>query len=126
MRGATPVGTSRSARATVVGAALALPPPRIMEARDGVLNPINAAGTLTGLVPHYQGMLSTDKVSVIWAGHGTPEGGSHTTTPVEAGTVGEKPIDLPDELVAYWLGKTVAAIYTERKNTQLNYRHIYA
>ncbi|WLH13807.1 hypothetical protein PSH58_05490 [Pseudomonas hefeiensis] len=112
LRGTTPVGSSRTAIATVVGAALALPPPRIMEARDGVLNPINAAGTLTALVPHYQGMLSTDKVSVIWAGHGTPEGGSHTTTPVEVGTVGEKPIDLPTELVAYCLGKPVTVIYT--------------
>src|SRR3546814_19900998 len=90
MRGATPVGSSRTAIATVVGAALALPPPRIMEARDGVLNPINAAGTLTALVPHYQGMLSTDKVSVIWAGHGTPEGGSHTTPPEEGGRSGER------------------------------------
>src|SRR3546814_11911059 len=97
-----------------------------MEARDGVLNPINAAGTLTGLVPHYQGMLSTEKVSVIWAGHGTPEGGSHNTTPVEAGTVGEQLIDLPPQLVAKSLrkpGKVLSKLTRDVTWTPSNRKH---
>ncbi|MGQ3321395.1 hypothetical protein ACT4MW_18820 [Pseudomonas brassicacearum subsp. neoaurantiaca] len=112
LRGTTPIGSSKTAIATVIGTALGLPPPEIEEATGSVLDPIKAASTLTALVPHYQGMLSTDKVSVTWAGHGTPEGGSHTTTPQEVGTVGEKPIDLPPEVVAYSLGKSVTVIYT--------------
>jgi len=53
---------------------LTLRPPRVKEAPDGKLDPIAAKDRLTVVVPHYTGMLATDKLSVTWAG--TVGGGS--------------------------------------------------
>lgn len=112
-RSTSPVGTSTIATATVIGAVLQLPPPSIQQASGGTLNPVDAANSLTAVIPHYTGMLGSDKVSVTWTGApGTPAAGSHTTAPVDVGTVGEKPIDLPSEVVAYSLGKPVTVTYT--------------
>ncbi len=112
-RSTSPVGTSKIATATVIGAVIELSPPSIQEASGGTLNPVDAANSLTAVIPHYTGMLGSDKVSVTWTGSpGTPAAGSHTTAPVDVGTVGPKPIALPTSLVAYALGQSVTVTYT--------------
>ncbi|NWB47546.1 hypothetical protein [Pseudomonas gingeri] len=90
-----------------------LPALTIEEAPGDRLDPMAAVATLTALVPHYNGMLSTDEISVTWTGaDGSPAEGSHTTSPVEVGTIGEKTIPLPVSLIAYSLGQSVTVSYT--------------
>src|SRR5450830_1875704 len=94
----------------LIGSALDLKPPSVKEASANSLNPIAAKDTLTVVVPHYTGMLATDKISVTWSGTAGP--GSHTSTPVDVGIVGEKPIAIPNSVVAFNLGKPVTVTYT--------------
>lgn len=90
-----------------------LPALSIAEAPGPELDPLAAVETLTAVVPHYDGMRGTDKIRVTWTGAaGSPEEGSHTTEPVEVGTVGEKSIPLPVALIAYSLGRSVTVSYT--------------
>ncbi|AKJ98457.1 hypothetical protein VM99_10460 [Pseudomonas chlororaphis] len=90
-----------------------LPPLTVEEAAGEQLDPLLALTTLTALVPHYEGMRSTDGVSVIWTGAaGSPEEGSHTTPVVEVGPVEEKEIPLPVSLIAFSLGQSVTVSYT--------------
>ncbi|WP_185753125.1 RCC1 domain-containing protein [Pseudomonas fluorescens] len=84
------------------------------EAVGNNLNPINAKDRLTAVVPHYTGMLATDQLSVTWAG--TAGDGSHTSTPVEVGSVGIKDIPIPNSVVAFNLGKPVTVSYTVTRN----------
>jgi hypothetical protein len=92
--------------------------PSIKEAAgSNSLNPFAAKDTLTVVVPHYTGMASTDQISVTWTGAaGTPDGGSHTSTAVEVGTVGEKEIPITNTVVAFNLGKAVTVFYTVIRN----------
>ncbi|WP_248747787.1 hypothetical protein [Pseudomonas sp. MWU12-2037] len=90
-----------------------LPALTIDEASGGQLEPLAAVDTLTALVPQYDGMLASDRISVTWTGAaGSPAEGSVTTSPVEVGTVGEKTIPLPVSLIAYSLGQSVTVSYT--------------
>ncbi|KIH82329.1 hypothetical protein [Pseudomonas batumici] len=90
-----------------------LPALTIDEAPDDRLDPMAAVATLTAVVPHYNGMLSTDEISVTWTGAaGSPAEGSHTTSPIEVGTIGEKTIPLPVSVIAFSLGKPVTVSYT--------------
>ncbi|VVP50053.1 hypothetical protein [Pseudomonas fluorescens] len=100
-----------------VGVALELEAPDIKEAIGDSLNPIAAKDTLTAIIPQYPGMLATDMISVTWTGAaGTPAGGSHTTPPVQVGTVGAKSIELDNKVVAYNLGKAVTVHYNVIRN----------
>ncbi|RON42452.1 hypothetical protein [Pseudomonas brassicacearum] len=98
----------------VGSAQLELKPPSVKEATGNSLNPIAAKDTLTVVVPHYTGMLGTDKLSVTWAG--TAGAGSHTSAPVEVGTVGIKEITIPNTVVAFNLGRPVVVTYTVTRN----------
>ncbi|MDO7899740.1 hypothetical protein [Pseudomonas citrulli] len=85
----------------------------IGEAVGDQLDPLAAVDTLTALVPHYDGMAASDKISVTWTGAaGSPAEGTHATPPVEVGTVGEKRIPLPVSVIAYSLGQPVTVSYT--------------
>ncbi|SCW87282.1 MULTISPECIES: hypothetical protein [unclassified Pseudomonas] len=98
---------------TLNGGVNDLPALSIAEAPGTELDPLAALETLTAVVPHYDGMRGTDKIRVTWTGAaGSPEEGSHTTEPVEVGTVGEKSIPLPVVLIAYSLGRSVTVSYT--------------
>ncbi|QKV65671.1 hypothetical protein HUW52_23165 [Pseudomonas sp. 43A] len=102
---------------TVKALATPLQPSLKEAAGSNSLNPFAAKDTLTVVVPHYTGMASTDQISVTWTGAtGTPDGGSHTSTAVEVGTVGEKEIPIPNTVVAFNLGKTVTVFYTVIRN----------
>jgi len=101
-------------RVLQVGAALNLPAPSVKEAVGTSLNPIAAKDRLTIVVPHYTGMLGTDKLSVTWAG--TAGEGSHTSAPVEVGSVGIKEVPIPNSVVAFNLGKPVTVSYTVIRN----------
>jgi len=106
-------GTSFSNALTFsVGLALDLKPPHIQEApNDTSLDPMAAKDRLTAVVD-YVGMLRGDKISVTWTGAvGTPAGGSHTTAPVDVGTVGPKEIPLPNSVVPFNQGKSVTVSY---------------
>ncbi|MCI0994020.1 hypothetical protein [Pseudomonas corrugata] len=90
-----------------------LPPLTVEEAAGEQLDPLQALTTLTALVPHYEGMRSTDEINVTWTGAaGSPEEGSHTTPAVEVGPVEEKEIPLPVSLIAFSLGQSVTVSYT--------------
>ncbi|MFL7962338.1 hypothetical protein ACEI36_08810 [Pseudomonas kielensis] len=98
---------------TLNGGINQLPALSIAEAPDAQLDPLAALDTLTALVPHYDGMRGTDKIRVTWTGAASsPEEGSHTTEPVEVGTVGERSIPLPVSLIVYSLGRSVTVSYT--------------
>ncbi|UZE16606.1 hypothetical protein LOY70_22350 [Pseudomonas sp. B21-054] len=98
---------------TLNGSVSELPALTIDEAPDAQLDPLAALETLTAVVPQYDGMHGTDKIRVTWtAATGSPAEGSHTTSPIEVGTIGRKPIALPVSLVAYSLGKSVTVRYT--------------
>jgi hypothetical protein len=102
---------------TVKAFATPLQPSLKEAAGSNSLNPFAAKDTLTVVVPHYTGMASTDQISVTWTGAaGTPAGGSHTSTAVEVGTVGEKEIPIPNTVVAFNLGKAVTVFYTVIRN----------
>ncbi|WP_339478018.1 hypothetical protein [Pseudomonas sp. RL_5y_Pfl2_73] len=98
---------------TWTGTTNRLPALTIAEADGTQLDPLAAVANLTAVVPHYDDMRSTDQISVTWTGAtGSPEEGSHSTVPVEVGTVGQKTIELPVGLIAYALGKPVTVTYT--------------
>ncbi|MFL6965077.1 hypothetical protein ACJ6X8_02420 [Pseudomonas alvandae] len=98
---------------TWTGTTNRLPALTIAEADGNQLDPLAAVANLTAVVPHYDDMRSTDQISVTWTGAtGSPEEGSHSTVPVEVGTVGQKTIELPVGLIAYALGKPVTVTYT--------------
>jgi hypothetical protein len=102
---------------TVKALATPLQPSLKEAAGSNSLNPFAAKDTLTVVVPHYTGMAGTDQISVTWTGAaGTPAGGSHTSTAVEVGTVGEKEIPIPNTVVAFNLGKAVTVFYTVIRN----------
>ena len=102
---------------TIKAFATPLQPSLKEAAGSNSLNPFAAKDTLTVVVPHYTGMASTDQISVTWTGAaGTPAGGSHTSTAVEVGTVGEKEIPIPNTVVAFNLGKAVTVFYTVIRN----------
>ncbi|MNJ33283.1 hypothetical protein D3C77_279670 [compost metagenome] len=88
--------------------------PTVKEAPNNTnLDPTAAKDTLTIVVPHFTGMLNTDRISAIWTGAaGTPAEGSHTSTPVLVGTVGIKEIVIPNTVVAFNLGKPVTVRYS--------------
>uniref|UniRef100_A0A923JJ02 Uncharacterized protein n=1 Tax=Pseudomonas zanjanensis TaxID=2745496 RepID=A0A923JJ02_9PSED len=98
---------------TWTGTTNRLPALTIAEADGNQLDPLAAVATLTAVVPQYDDMRGTDKISVTWTGEtGSPQEGSHSTTPVEVGAVGAKSIELPVGLIAYALGKPVTVTYT--------------
>ncbi|MHC8393508.1 hypothetical protein ACYZT8_07555 [Pseudomonas sp. LB3P93] len=95
----------------VVGAALELKPPSVVEADDKILNPINAKETLTIRVPANADLLPDHRISVHWAGaEGTPPEGSFTSpaTLVSAGL----DIRIPKSVVVFNLGKSVTVTYS--------------
>ena len=98
---------------TWMGTTNRLPALTIAEADGSQLDPLAAVANLTAVVPQYDDMRGTDKISVTWTGAAdSPEEGSHSTTPVEVGTVGPKPIELPVALIPYALDKSVTVTYT--------------
>ncbi|MEN2393299.1 hypothetical protein [Pseudomonas halotolerans] len=115
LRNTVLVGTSKTARATVIGeGGLDLPPPWIKETLGNSLDPVDAKDTLT-VVVRYDDMLPTDLLSVTWAG--TPGAGSYTSDAEEVGTVGDREVPIPVAVLAFNLGKTVTVTYTvTRKN----------
>lgn len=116
LRNTVLVGTSKIARATVIGeGGLSLPPPRVKEALGNSLDPVDAKDTLT-VVVRYDDMLPTDLLSVTWAG--TAGAGSHTTRAEEVGTVGDKEVPIPVAVLAFNLGKTVTVTYTVTRNNR--------
>ncbi|VVQ04962.1 hypothetical protein [Pseudomonas fluorescens] len=100
---------SNSWRINVVTQAVSL---TIAEAPDNAnLDPLRAITTLTALVDLE--LQPTDRVSVtVKAADGTPPAGSHTTTPVEAGTTRPIRISLPVPLVAFSIGKIMEVTFT--------------
>ncbi|ROO34949.1 hypothetical protein BIV08_25050 [Pseudomonas sp. AF76] len=114
-RGTTLVGTSKTAHASVIGAAQNLLPPSVKEANGTILNPVQAKDSLHVVVPANAALLPDDKLKVTWTGApGTPAGGSHTSGewPVRDGW--EVPI--PNSVVAFNLGKSVTVTYTVIQN----------
>ncbi|SFX02857.1 YncE family protein [Pseudomonas sp. NFACC43] len=114
-RGTTLVGTSKTAHATVIGAAQNLLPPSVKEANGPILNPVQAKDALHIVVPANAALLPDDKLKVTWTGAaGTPAGGSHTSGewPIRDGW--EVPI--PNSVVAFNLGKSVTVTYTVIQN----------
>lgn len=111
LRNTALVGSSKIARATVIGeGGLDLRPPSVKEANGNSLDPVAAKDTLTVVVKQYDGMSGTDLLSATWTG--TPGPGSHTTLAKEVGTVGDKEIPVPVEVLAFNLGKPVTVTYT--------------
>jgi len=106
------VGTSKIARAIVIGqgGGLVLPPPSVKEANGNSLDPVDAKDALTVVVKQYDHMLGTDQLSVTWAG--TAGAGSHTTDPEEVGVIGDKEVPIPPAVLAFNLGRTVTVTYT--------------
>ncbi|WP_064120130.1 Ig-like domain repeat protein [Pseudomonas fluorescens] len=87
-------------------------PLTIVEAPDNInLDPLKAITTLTALLD--LDLQPTDMVSVtVKAADGTPPAGSHTTTPVPAGTTRPIRISLPVSLVAFSIGKIMEVAFT--------------
>ncbi|MEL4166036.1 hypothetical protein [Pseudomonas sp. ZS001] len=114
-RGTTLIGSSKTAHASVIGAAQNLLPPSVKEANGAILNPVQAKDALHIVVPANAALLPDDKLKVTWTGApGTPVGGSHTSGewPVRDGW--EVPI--PNSVVAFNLGKAVTVTYTVIQN----------
>lgn len=84
----------------------------IFEATDSVnLDPLNATAALTAVLDYDQ--QPTDMVSVtVKAADGTPAAGSHTSTPIAAGTTRPLKINLPVSLVAFCIGKIMEVTFT--------------
>ncbi|MFJ7285349.1 hypothetical protein [Pseudomonas sp. NPDC099000] len=84
----------------------------IKEALDNVnLDPLAATQSLTAVL-NYE-MEPNDSLTVQWtAAPGTPAAGSHTTTPVLAGTARPREIALPVSLVAFSVGKKAEVTFT--------------
>ncbi|MCQ6258833.1 hypothetical protein [Pseudomonas sp. Q11] len=111
LRNTVLVGSSKIARATVIGeGGLDLPPPSVKEANGNILDPVDAKDKLTVVVEQYDGMSGSDLLSVTWTG--TPGAGSHTTPAEEVGIVGDKEVPMPVEVLAFNLGKQVTVTYT--------------
>ena len=105
----TVIGKSRTAIAEVIGkAAPYLPPPSIKQASGASLDPFAAKDALTAVVHPYDNMIGT-QLLVQWTG--TPDGGSHTTVPVNVTTQGSQEIALPNSVVAFNLGESVTVTY---------------
>ncbi|UVL36762.1 hypothetical protein LOY43_10190 [Pseudomonas sp. B21-041] len=92
-------------------------PVRIAEAPDNLnLDPLSAVTTLTALVD--LDVQPSDMVSVaVKAADGTPPAGSHTTTPVAAGTTRPIRISLPVSLVPFSIGKIMEVTVTWTRGT---------
>jgi hypothetical protein len=84
----------------------------IQESADSVnLDPLNATASLTAVLDYDQ--QPTDMVSVtVKAADGTPAVGSHTSTPIAAGTTRPLKINLPVSLVAFSIGKIMEVTFT--------------
>ena len=84
----------------------------IEEAPDNAnLDPLQATTSLTAVLDY--DMQPTDLVSVtVTAAAGTPPAGSHTTTPVAAGTTRPRKITLPVPLVAFSIEKDMEVTFT--------------
>ncbi|CDF92950.1 MULTISPECIES: hypothetical protein [unclassified Pseudomonas] len=115
LRNTALVGTSKTARATVIGeGGLDLRPPSVKEANGNSLDPVDAKDALTVVVRQYDGMLGSDGLSVTWAG--TAGAGSYTTPTEDVGVVGDKEVPIPVEVLAFNLGKQVTVTYTVVRN----------
>lgn len=92
-------------------------PLMIVEAPDGInLNPLDATTTLTAELNYDH--QPTDMVSVtVTAAVGTLPAGSHTTTPVAAGTTRPVRIRLPVLLVPFSIGKSMEVTSTYTRGT---------
>ncbi|MBK5511440.1 hypothetical protein [Pseudomonas sp. TH15] len=92
-------------------------PLMIVEAPDGInLNPLDATTTLTAELNYDH--QPTDMVSVtVTAAVGTLPAGSHTTTPVTAGTTRPVRIRLPVLLVPFSIGKSMEVTSTYTRGT---------
>lgn len=92
-------------------------PVKIAEAPDNLnLDPLSAVTTLTALVD--LDVQPSDMVSVtVKAADGTPPAGSHTTTPVAAGTTRPIRINLPVSLVPFSIGKMMEVTVTWTRGT---------
>lgn len=105
------VGISNTATALVVGAALELKPPSVLQAVDATLAPLNALTRLTIVVPAGTTQ-PTDSLSVSWtAPPGTHAEGTHTSTPRPISETGLN-IDIPPALLAFCLGDSVTVSYS--------------
>ncbi|MFJ2481824.1 hypothetical protein ACIOWE_16210 [Pseudomonas sp. NPDC087598] len=84
----------------------------IEEAPDNAnLDPLQATRSLTAVLDY--DMQPSDLLSVtVTAAAGTPAAGSHTTTPVAAGTARPRKITLPVPLVAFSIGKNMEVTFT--------------
>ncbi|SFW88614.1 hypothetical protein SAMN03159376_05009 [Pseudomonas sp. NFACC09-4] len=114
-RGTTLIGSSKTAHASVIGAAQNLLPPSVKEANGAILNPVQAKDALHIVVPANAALLPDDKLKVTWTGAaGTPAGGSHTSGewPVRDGW----DVPIPNSVVAFNLGKSVTVTYTVIQN----------
>lgn len=105
------VGISNTATALVVGTALELKPPSVLQATGSTLAPLSALTRLTVVVPAGT-TLPTDLLNVIWtAAPGTHAEGSYTSTPRPIGEIGLN-IDIPPALLAFCLGASVTVSYS--------------
>lgn len=95
-----------------VGVALDLKAPKIKEAPNDVLQPIEARNTLTAVIPAYENMIGTQLI-VTWTG--TADSGSHTTAPFDVTTQASQEITLPNSVVAFNLDKSVTVTYTMKR-----------
>ncbi|MFG6202762.1 hypothetical protein [Pseudomonas retamae] len=105
------VGISNTATALVIGAALELKPPSVLQATGATLAPLDALTRLTVIVPAGTTQPS-DLLSVSWtAAPGTHAEGSHTSTPRPISETGLN-IDIPPALLAFCLGSSVTVSYS--------------
>ncbi|MHC8342860.1 hypothetical protein [Pseudomonas sp. RT6P73] len=96
----------------VIGTALELKSPRVKEADDTRLEPLNSQTHLTAIVD-YDGMQIGDQIIAIWTGaDGTLPEGSHTTEAWWVVTLGPQEVPLVTTVIAFSLGKTVTVKYT--------------
>ncbi|WP_242207971.1 MULTISPECIES: hypothetical protein [unclassified Pseudomonas] len=105
------VGISNTASALVVGAALELKPPSVLQANGATLAPLDALTQLTIVVPPGS-TRPTDLLSVSWtAKPGTHEEGSITTPPRPISEIGLN-IPIAPALMAYCLGDQITVSYS--------------
>ncbi|WP_431080252.1 hypothetical protein [Pseudomonas thivervalensis] len=119
LRSTALVGTSKTARATVIGegTGLDLDPPSVKEANGNSLDPVAAKDRLTIVVPPNAALRPDDKLKVTWTGApGTPAGGSYISgeSLVSAGL----DIEIPNSVVAFNLGKSVKVSYEVIRGTE--------
>ncbi|MHC8344524.1 YncE family protein [Pseudomonas sp. RT6P73] len=95
----------------VIGTALELKSPRVKEADDTRLEPLNSQTHLTAIVD-YDGMQIGDQIIAIWTGaDGTLPEGSHTTKVWAVATLGPQEIPLVTTVIAFNLSKEVKVFY---------------